>query len=96
MSIQEFLTFLASAGGASAALSFVAERIPAFGTLPSNTKALIHLGGSLVIALAAYAVLAYVPAETLAQLAPMFQVVYGVAGAWIANQLAHSADPAAK
>ena len=96
MSINDFLVFLASAGGASAALSFIAERLPAFQTLAAGTKALVHLGGSLLIALGAWAVLTYVPADQLAQLAPVFQVVYGIVGAWMANQVAHSQDPAAK
>lgn len=94
MTIVQFLTFLASAGGASAALSFIAERIPAFQKLTSPNKALIHLCGSLSIALTAYAVLTYVPAETLSQLAPYFQIAYGVVGTWIANQVAHTHDPA--
>lgn len=95
MSISDFLTFLASSAGASAALSFIAERIPAFQQLTAQQKGLTMLGGSLAIALAAYATLTYVPAETLAQLAPYFQIAYGVVGTWIANQLAHKQDPAA-
>jgi hypothetical protein len=31
----------------------------------------------------------------LASLAPVFQVVYGVVVSWIANQVAHKADPRA-
>jgi hypothetical protein len=95
MSLQDFLVWLASSAGATAALSFIAERIPAFTALTPNQKQYIHLGGSLVLSLAAYAVLTYVPAETLASLAPVFQVVYGVVVSWIANQVAHKADPRA-
>lgn len=94
MTLPEFLTWLASAAGATVALSFVAERIPAFQALAPEVKSYVMLGGSVALALVAYAVLAFVPAETLAQLAPWFQVVYGVVGAWIANQMAHKADPA--
>ncbi len=53
------------------------------------------LAGSVVLALGSWAALTYIPADTLAQLAPVFQVVYGVVAAWIANQLAHRGDPAA-
>lgn len=95
MTLPDFLTWLASAAGAAAALSFVAERIPAFTALAPDVKGYAMLIGSALLALAAYAVLAFVPAETLAQLAPWFQVIYGVAAAWIANQVAHKADPKA-
>lgn len=95
MTLPEFLTWLASAVGATVALSFVAERIPAFGALTPEVKGYVMLGGSAVLALTAYAVLNFVPADTLAQLAPWFQVVYGVVAAWIANQVAHKADPKA-
>lgn len=95
MTLTDFLIWLGSAAGATAFLSFVAERLPAFQALSPQAKSYTMLGGSVVIALAAYAVLTYVPAETLAQLAPVFQVVYGVVAAWLANQFAHKADPAA-
>jgi len=95
MTLPEFLTWLASAAGATVALSFVAERIPAFQQLTPEIKGYVMLGGSVALALAAYAVLALVPAELMAQLAPWFQIVYGVVAAWIANQVAHKADPKA-
>ncbi len=94
MSIHDFLLFMASAGGASAAFAFIAERVPAFQALPASRKSLVMLGGSLLIALLAWAVLTFIPAATLAQIAPAFQVAYGVVGTWIAGQIAHSADPA--
>lgn len=93
MTIVQFLTFLASAGGASAALSFIAERTPAFQAWSKQKKSLTMLGGSLAIALTAYGVLTYVPADVLNQLAPYFQIAYGIVGTWIANQLAHAQDP---
>lgn len=95
MDLTQFLTWLGTAAGAAAALSFIAERIPAFQTLTAEVKGYIMLGGSAVLALGAYAVLTYVPPDTLAQLAPWFQVIYGVVAAWIANQVAHKADPKA-
>lgn len=92
MSIQDFLVWLASAGGATATLAFIAERVPAFQKLTPDQKWYVHLAGSLVIALAAYAVLTYFPANTLVLLAPWFQIVYGVVFAWLANQVAHKVD----
>lgn len=96
MTITEFLTWLGSASGATAALSFVAERLPAFKALSPTAKSYTMLIGSVAIAGVAYAVLTYTPPEVLAQMVPWFQVVYGVVAAWIANQFAHKADPANK
>lgn len=95
MTLTEFLTWLVSSAGASTALSFIAERLPAFQKLPASAKGYTMLVGSLVIAGLAYAVLHFTPPDMLAQLVPWFQIAYGVVGAWIANQLAHKADPAA-
>ena len=53
MTLPEFLTWLASAAGATVALSFVAERIPAFGTLTPDVKGYVMLIGSALLALAA-------------------------------------------
>lgn len=96
MTLHDFLVWLASSGGASVALAFITERISAFQSLSPNQKQLVHLGGSLALALAAWAIMTYVPADTLTQLVPAFQIVAGVVGTWIAGQLAHGADPAAK
>ena len=93
MSITEFLIWLSSSAGATTALSFVAERLPAFQALSASARSYTMLIGSVAIAGAAYAVLTYTPPEVLAQLVPWFQVVYGVVAAWIANQFAHKADP---
>lgn len=96
MTITEFLTWLGSASGATAALSFLAERLPAFQALSPTAKSYIMLFGSMAIAGVSYAVLTYTPPEVLEQLVPWFQIVYVTVAAWIANQFAHKADPANK
>lgn len=96
MDLIPFLIWLTTAGGYSAALSFVAERNSAFQSLTPRKKSLVHLVGSLAIALAAYLVLTYAPAPALEHLKGPFMLVSGIAGSWIANQVAHGADPAAK
>ena len=94
MSINEFLLFLASAGGASASAAFIAERLAPFQALPGDRKSLCMLGISLLLALVAWAVLTYVPEQQLQQIAPIFQLIYGVMATWMANQFSHTADPA--
>ncbi len=95
MDVQQFLTWLATAGGYSAALAFLTERVPAFQKLSPNNKQLFHLVGSLIIALLAYAALTYLPKETLEQVKPYFVIVSGVIGTWGAGQIAHNQDPLA-
>lgn len=94
MNFNDFLTWLASSVGASAALSFIAERIPGFTNLSSSAKSYIMLVGSVAVALIAYAI-AQLPPETLDPLKPWFMIVYGVVATWIANQVAHRQDPLA-
>jgi len=95
MDAQQFLTWLLSAGGYSAALAFITERIPAFQKLTPANKQLFHLVGSLIIALAAYAALTYLPKETLDAAKPFFVIISGVLGTWMTGQIAHNADPSA-
>lgn len=94
MSIYDFLTWLASAGGAAAALAFVLERVDAWQTLSTNTKSWATLGGTIVVALASYAILRYVPKDVLDTLAPWFQIIAACVTAWLASQAAHAIDPA--
>lgn len=94
MDLRDFFIWLASSAGAAAALSFIAERNSWFLKQSSSTKSYIQLGGSLVIALSAYAIVTYVPDTVMAALLPWFQIVAAVVGTWLANQLAHKGDPA--
>lgn len=94
MTIYDVLRYLMTAGGAAAALSFILERVEWFQGLSATNKSWVVLGGTLVIALGAKAILVYVPKEILDALAPWFEVVAGVVVAWVGTQLAHLADPA--
>lgn len=95
MSIPEFLTWLATSAGASGVAAFLLERLAAFQAQPAERKPWIVYGVSVVIALTAYAVQIYVPADVLAQLQPVFVILAGLTIPFIASQLAHKADPAA-
>lgn len=92
--ITEFLTWLATSAGASVAFAFITERLSVFQSLSSRAKEIVHLVGPIAFALIAYAVLTYVPAEVLAQLAPIFQIVAAGVTAWVAGQVGHTFDPA--
>lgn len=92
--LNDFLIWLSTGGGSMAALAFLVERIPAFQKLSANHKSLAILAGALVLALGSYTILTYVPPAILSQIAPIFAIVAGVAGAWMVGQGAHTVDPA--
>ena len=94
MTFSEFLMYAATAAGSTALLSFLTERWALFQTWTPASRGYFSLGGSLVIALGAWAVLTYVPADTLEVLKAPFQIVSGVVIAWLSNQFAHKNDPA--
>ena len=95
MELSQFLIYVASGGGAAALVSFAGERLPWFQRQTPRIKSYIMLGASVIVALGAWAVMTYVPAEVMAQVRVPFQLVAGVVSAWLANQFAHKADPAA-
>ena len=95
MELSQFLIYVASGGGAAALVSFAGERLPWFQRQTSRVKSYLMLGASIIVALGAWAVMTYVPADVLAQVRVPFQIVAGVVSAWLANQFAHANDPAA-
>ncbi len=96
LSLTEWLTWVFAGGGAAAFMSFVAERSKWFQSKTPAGRSYLTVIGSVVIAVAARAVLVYVPADVLAQIAPWFVVIAGTAAPWVFSQLAHKIDPAAK
>lgn len=93
MSVNEFLLWLAMSGGAAIAVSWIAEQIPQFQNLTATAKRWTMFGGSALMAIGAYAILTYVPAELLSQIAPYFAIVAGLFGTFFLNQVAHVNDP---
>ena len=95
MELSQFLIYVASGGGAAALVSFAGERLPWFQRQTARSKSYLMLSASVIVALGAWAVMTYVPAEVMAQVRVPFQLVAGVVSAWLANQFAHANDPAA-
>lgn len=95
MDLTQFITWLASSAGASAVAAFLLERLPVFQAQPPARKPWIVYLVSVALALTAYAVQTYVPAEALAQLAPVFAIIAALTVPFVATQLAHANDPAA-
>lgn len=88
----ETLAYLSTAGSAvvvAMLLSYVAEHSARFQAWTPDAKRATQLGGSVAVALAAYAVVTYVPADTLAALAPWWRVAFVSAIAALGNQAWH-------
>lgn len=75
MTLNEFLVWLASSGGASAVASWILERIPQYTALQSAIKQWVYFASCVVLTLASYLTLTYVPAEILSQIAPYFYMI---------------------
>lgn len=93
MTVTDFLVWLA-AGGAAIAVSWIAERFAKFQALEATQKKLIQYGASILLAVAAFAVNAYVPKAYLDAAAPYFTIIAGLFGTFFLNQASHSIDPA--
>jgi len=57
--------------------------------LPAATKSGAVLVSSLILGIAAYAVLHTVPGTVLDQLQPLYAVVYSIIAAWVAQYVQH-------
>ncbi len=89
----DILKWLLYSGGVVVIVSWAAERWPAFQTLKSDVKKVLSLVASCVIALGAYALLLYVPADFWVQIDPWVKVILGVASIYGVGQVAHTLDP---
>lgn len=74
MTLNDFLVYLGGVG-AVAAISWLFEYFGWFQNTEPKKKQLIFFGSCVVVALGAYCIKTYVPAEVLAQIAPFFQIV---------------------
>lgn len=92
MSIVEWLLWVASGLGSSAVFSYIAERWDWFQTLKSDTKRLVATVGASVLALTAYAVVTFTPAEFWVLLTPYWQIVVGVIAVNYGTQMFHNYD----
>lgn len=74
MGLNEFLVWL-TGGGVVICLSWLFERIDWYQNLEAKMKRLVFFLSCVLVALGAYAVQVYVPADILSMLAPYFAIV---------------------
>lgn len=88
-SLQDLLSWVIYSGGAILFASWLLDKIPAFGSFSPALKRLVNQAVSVVLALAAYAIITYVPPEVFALLNPWFTVAFGTILLYGGQQVIH-------
>jgi hypothetical protein len=96
MTFTGFLTWLTTSGGSIVAASWLLGQIPGYDTLLEKTKQWIFFGVAAVLGGGAYAGITYLPANTVAAIAPYFMIVSLVFVAIFVNKAYTQAKNAAK
>jgi hypothetical protein len=76
MNLHDALVWLFNSGGGAIVASFILELIPAYQALESNAKKWIYFGITVLITVAGYLAITYIPAEIIAQASPIFALIY--------------------
>lgn len=90
-----FIKYLGTTAGLGAAIALLTERMPGFQRLSKATKTTLVATLCIVLPLASWALLRFVPADVFNQLDPIFQqliVGLSVLLTWLVSQGAHWAD----
>ena len=80
-SAMALLTWLMTSTGAGWLFSWIAEKVPAWGELPSEAKKLYSQLGIVVIGLSVYFLIPAIPHDVLAAIDPVFKFVVGLLSA---------------
>ncbi len=90
--MQELLMWLFGGLGATAVVSYLAERSASFQLLDTATKQMYKTVGATLIAVSAFALYTYVPAEFWATINPYWQVAVGVISVNYGTEVFHAFD----
>jgi hypothetical protein len=88
--LNALVSWVIWSGGALLIASWVLDKIPAFAKLSSDWKKYVNMAVSVFLALAAYAVITYVPASVYATLDPWFKIVACVIALYSGQQVVHN------
>jgi hypothetical protein len=88
--LQGLLSWLIYSGGAILVASWVLDRIAAYQDLKAETKRLVNMIVSAALALGAFAIITYVPADVFVMLDPWFKVILGTIVLYSGQQVVHS------
>jgi uncharacterized membrane-anchored protein len=89
--VTELLSWIVYSGGAILAASWVLDRIKRFQAATAENKRIFVMGTSVLVSLAGYAILTYVPPEIMTQLNPWLTVASGTIILYGGGQIYHQA-----
>ena len=78
MTLNEFFFCFANSGGSAMVVSWVLELIPWYQKQEANIKKYIYAALTAVVAILGYLGVTYLPAQLIADLTPLFSILYGV------------------
>jgi len=87
--VAGLLNWLVYGGGVILVSSWLLDKIPSFNALASDTKKIINLVVAVVLALASYAAIVYVPADFFALVDPYFKIIMGIVVMYAGQQVVH-------
>jgi hypothetical protein len=88
--LNGLVSWIIWSGGALLIASWILDKIPSFVALQPDPKRYINMAVSVILALAAYAVITYVPVAVFTALDPWFKIVAGVVALYSGQQLYHA------
>jgi hypothetical protein len=89
MSLTEFVIWLSSGVGNAVIASSILENLQWYQDLEAQNKKNVFISFSVVLALAGYAFLVYVPKETIEALTPWFGLIYATVAAQVGGTAYH-------
>lgn len=88
-SLSEFATWLATAGAFGFVMSLVVEWVPGWEGAKPTLKFFVTLGIALLLGLASYGLINWVPAGVKEGLEPYYQLIISAISIWAASQGTH-------
>lgn len=76
MTLEQTIYWLVNSGGGAAVASFILEKLDWFQNQTSSAKQNIYFGATVLITIASYLVMTYVPKEYIDAAAPYFGMLY--------------------
>lgn len=92
MTLQGFLLWLSSAGGASIVASWLLERMEWFNKMVGETKKWVYFASSTSLSVGAYCALTYISEDVLEKIAPFFALIAGSFVVVFLGQAFHKLD----
>lgn len=92
LELMSFLSWLVTSVGAGSVASWILERLPKFQALEASAKKMWVFISSSALAISAFLVMQFVPAETLRAFAPYFAILASTFASAFSGELFHRID----